>query len=190
MTSKTCKKTKNTKYNKCIDNEGTYNGHLKNGKYAGYGKYIWKNDGSTYLGHWNNDLFNGKGTMHNKTTDIVSKGSWKNHKLNGIGIMQFNKFNKVKKNIVYVGATSSGMWKNHKLNGIGKQSFRTKNGSTHIESGLYKNGKLNGTCKFATSKKSHRGNCKNGKLNGRVTVRIKNRPSSNEMWKNHKLILQ
>ncbi len=60
-----------------------YEGHLKDGKFQGAGKYIFAN-GSSYVGEFKNDEFDGLGTLTYNTKSYY-KGEFKNGKFNGRG---------------------------------------------------------------------------------------------------------
>ena len=55
---------------------------MKNDKYKGEGKYIWKN-GEYYKGEWKNGLKNGKGKYYNKKGNIKFEGEWVNDEFLG-----------------------------------------------------------------------------------------------------------
>ena len=208
---RTCKRNKSKRVfngrDKCVYTSknktysGTYDGHFKNGKYDGNGKYVWKNDGATYVGNWKDSKFNGKGVYETADGTVMS-GTWKKHKMNGPGKRIFliktaksKPFTQVetamykndkangKCNFVYQNGTFDGQCKNNRKT-FG--AYKYKNGNTII--GNWKNNNPHGKSKIQYKTGSvYEGRTQNSNPNGRGTMRRKDGTILSGVWKNSSL---
>ena len=140
-----------------------------------------RNQSGTYRGHLTRGKYQGRGKFTWKDGSTYL-GQWKDDKFDGRGIF---------KDID--GSMKSGQWKNRRLNGPGKVMYYTNDrkskSNRRVESGTYKNGKLNGRCVKQFRTAIYRGQCKNGKMDGRGTLRSKATGASDKgIWKNDKLM--
>jgi len=67
----------------------TYRGVFREGKYHGYGRLEYQDEGETYKGNWMMGKKQGRGTLWDKNNHVYI-GQWRNDRRNGFGIQAFN----------------------------------------------------------------------------------------------------
>ena len=67
----------------------SYRGNFLNGKFHGFGRLTFDDEGENYKGRFRNGKKHGRGTLWNKKNDVYM-GQWRNDRRNGHGIQAFH----------------------------------------------------------------------------------------------------